>query len=62
MKILDYQPIISTDIISDAELEQVEAGTCSAGCKKSCHDGQSNRKSVTIKGTVKDIGSVEIEI
>ena len=48
MKKFEYKSIEDTDILNNTELDEVEAGTCSAGCKKSCHDGNSNRRGITV--------------
>lgn len=50
MKELNLKLIEDTDVLNDAELATIEAGACSAGCKKSCQQGNSNRK-----GAVKSV-------
>lgn len=51
MKKFEYKSIEDTDILNNTEIDEIEADTCSAGCKKSCHDGNSNHRGITVTGT-----------
>lgn len=44
MKNSKFKSIVDTDILSDKQLDSVEAGVCSSGCKPSCHAGDAGHK------------------
>lgn len=51
MKNSKFKSIADTDILSDKQLDSVEAGACSSGCKPSCQQGNAGHKGKTVTGT-----------
>ncbi|WP_262281292.1 hypothetical protein [Hallella absiana] len=51
MKNSKFKSIADTDIMSDQQLDSIEAGACSSGCKPSCQQGNAGHKGKTITGT-----------
>lgn len=64
MKNSKFKSIADTNILSDKQLDSVEAGACNSGCKPSCQQGNSGHKGQTItvgyKGWTIKVGSKEV--
>lgn len=48
---MNYKSIGSTEILSDADLNEIEAGGCDSGCKRSCKTGESNNSTIIMIGS-----------
>ena len=52
---MNYKSIGSTEILSDTELNEIEAGACGGGCKRSCYTGKSNNGTIFMVGSYEDL-------
>lgn len=58
---MNYKSIGSTEILSDTELNEIEATGCDSGCKRSCKTGESNNSTIIMIGSTQDVAEQSVE-
>ena len=58
---MNYKSIGSTEILSDTELNEIEASGCDSGCKRSCKTGESNNSTIFMIGSTQEVAQQSVE-